>query len=297
MTLSLPEIRWAHSGSMSCAADVCLRAGAVAVARDQGKPAGEDGFCGGGRPLTWWLRRGRGCAGVVGGEAQRPCREACPRGAAVRVLRAGVHGGLAGSGDVAGAAAAAGDDAYCRGQGDRGGVLRHGGVPDVAVGAAPAGCCSGRSARRSGPGLGRDRDRGVRAGVLRNQYASMPRCSSITASRCGCRRSAGGWTGMPRIMSRRWWRWGCRRSGRSPGPGSGCVPRWRRRPWSRAGIWAGARRTGTGSRMRGRIRTRRTPRGGGGRTGSSRIRPRHRWCRGCSGSGWRGIPLRGSPGL
>jgi hypothetical protein len=85
--------------------------------------------------------------------------------------------------------------------------------------------------------------------------------------------------------------------GRSPGPGSGCVPRWRRRPWSRAGIWAGARRTGTGSRMRGRIRTRRTPRGGGGRTGSSRIRPRRRWCRGCSGSGWRGIPLRGSPGL
>ena len=59
---------------------------------------------------------------------------------------------------------------------------------------------------------------------------------------------------------------------RSPGRGSGCVPRWRRRPWSRAATWAGARRTGTGSRMRGRIRTRRTRRGDGGRTGSSRIR-------------------------
>jgi hypothetical protein len=37
--------------------------------------------------------------------------------------------------------------------------------------------------------------------------------------------------------------------------------------WSRAGTWAGSHRTGTGSGMRGRTRTRRTPRGAGGRTG------------------------------
>src|SRR5277367_859613 len=67
-----------------------------------------------------------------------------------------------------------------------------------------------------------------------------PRCSSTTASRCGCPKWAGEWTATPRITSRRWWRWGCRRSGRSPGPGSGCGPRWRRRRWSRAGISAAA---------------------------------------------------------
>ncbi|HWN63965.1 MAG TPA: hypothetical protein VNO25_25205 [Streptosporangiaceae bacterium] len=65
---------------------------------------------------------------------------------------------------------------------------------------------------------------------------------------------------------------GCRRSGRSPGPGSGCGPRWPRRRWSRAGIWAGARRTGTGSRTPGRTRTRRMPRGAGGRTNWNLIR-------------------------
>ena len=57
----------------------------------------------------------------------------------------------------------------------------------------------------------------------------------------------------------------CRRSGRSPGPASGCGPRWRRRPGSRAATWAGVRRTGTGWPMRVRIRTRRTPRGDGAR--------------------------------
>src|SRR6202158_411147 len=44
-----------------------------------------------------------------------------------------------------------------------------------------------------------------------------PRCSSITACICGCRRSAGGSTGTPRITRRRWWGWGCRRRGSSPG--------------------------------------------------------------------------------
>jgi site-specific DNA recombinase len=68
--------------------------------------------------------------------------------------------------------------------------------------------------------------------------------------------------------------WGCRRSGRSPGPASGSGPRWPSRPGSRAGTWAAVRRTGTGSLMRGRTRTRRTPRGGGARTAWSPTRDR-----------------------
>jgi hypothetical protein len=49
----------------------------------------------------------------------------------------------------------------------RGGVLRHGTEPGPAMGAAPAGRRAGRAARGPGPRVGRDRDRGVRAGVLR----------------------------------------------------------------------------------------------------------------------------------
>ena len=99
-----------------------------------------------------WLAAGRGAG---------------PGVPAVRVLRAGLDRGLAGSGDVAGPAAAAGGDAACGARGDRGGVLRHGGEPDAAVGAAPAGRRAGGRARGPGPRVGRDRDRGVRAGVLR----------------------------------------------------------------------------------------------------------------------------------
>jgi hypothetical protein len=98
------------------------------------------------------------------------------------------------------------------------------------------------------------------------------RCSSTRASRCGCRRSAGGWTGTPRTTSRRCSRSGCHPSGRSPAPGSGSAPRWPPRRWSRAGTWAGARRTGTGSVMPGRTRTRLTRRGEGARTAWSRTR-------------------------
>ena len=105
-----------------------------------------------------------------------------------------------------------------------------------------------------------------------NQYASMAPLFEPTGSRCGCRRWAAVSIGTPRITSRRCSRWACRRSGRLPGPGSGSVPRWPRRPWSRAGTWVAGRRTGTGSRMRGRTRTKRTPRGAGGRTASSRTR-------------------------
>lgn len=47
-------------------------------------------------------------------------------------------------------------------------------------------------------------------------------------------------------------------------------------PGSRAGIWADGRRTGTGWPMRGRIRTRRTPDGAGGRTSWTPTRRPHR---------------------
>jgi hypothetical protein len=46
---------------------------------------------------------------------------------------------------------------------------------------------------------------------------------------------------------------------------------------------------------RGRIRTRRTPPGAGGRTAWSLTRRRRLWWRGCSRSGWPGIRRRGSP--
>ena len=67
-------------------------------------------------------------------------------------------------------------------------------------------------------------------------------------------------------------------AGDHPAPGSGSGPRWPPRPGSRAGTWAGGRRTGTGWPMRGRTRTRRTPRGAGGRTAWSPTRPQRRWC-------------------
>src|SRR6185437_16136929 len=74
---------------------------------------------------------------------------------------------LAGPNNVAGAAAGAGRGAgpgarpYC------GGVLRRGGEPVGGLGPSPAGGGAGRPARGCVPGLGRDRGRGVRAGVLR----------------------------------------------------------------------------------------------------------------------------------
>jgi len=85
--------------------------------------------------------------------------------------------------------------------GDRGGVLRCGGEPDAAVDAAPAGRRPGGAAGRSG--VGRDRGRGSTSG--RSTAASTRRwrrCSSTTASGCGCRRWAAGSTGTPRTMSR-----------------------------------------------------------------------------------------------
>ena len=76
----------------------------------------------------------------------------------------------------------------------------------------------------------------------------------------------------------------------------GSAPRWPRRPGNRAGTSAAARRTGTGWAMRGRIRTRRTRRGAGARTGWNRTRTRRRWSGGCSPGGWPGTARRGSPG-
>jgi hypothetical protein len=114
------------------------------------------------------VRGGRGRPGAVGG-AHRAAPEgrAGPRRAAVRVLRAGLDRGLAGSGDLTGAAAGAGRGAGGRARDDRGRVLRLRAQPHPAVGQAAAGRGPGRCAGRSGPGMGRGRDRGVRAGVLR----------------------------------------------------------------------------------------------------------------------------------
>src|SRR5580658_10389719 len=53
--------------------------------------------------------------------------------AAVRVLRAGVDRGLAGSGDVAGAAAGTGRGTGTRARGDRGGTVRRQRIPDGGV--------------------------------------------------------------------------------------------------------------------------------------------------------------------
>jgi len=66
-------------------------------------------------------------------------------------------------------------------------------------------------------GVGRDRDRGVRARLLRQpvRLDGSP-CSSTTAFSCGCRRSAGAWTGTPRITSRPCSRSACRRNGDHP---------------------------------------------------------------------------------
>src|SRR5690242_19601241 len=111
---------------------------------------------------------GRGRARLLGGGPGQPQGGGAGRGLpAVRVLRAGLDRGLAGPGDVAGPAAAAGRDAHSRARGYRGGILRRGGEPGAAVGAAPAGRRPGRAARRPGSWVGRDRDRRVRAGVLR----------------------------------------------------------------------------------------------------------------------------------
>jgi len=150
-----------------------------------------------------------------------------------------------------------------------------------------------------------DPDRGWEAVVIGeyerafygNQYALMARYLSITASRSGCRRWAGEWTGTLKTTRRPCSRWACRRSGRLPGRGSGSAPRWLPRPWSRAVTWAGARRTGTSLVMPGRTRTRPTPRGGAGRTGWSRTRKQRTSCGGCSRSGWPGAAPRGSPVL
>ena len=250
------------------------------------------------RDAVGWAGRGRGHPGAVGGAHRAaPGGRAGPRRAAVRVLRAGVDRGLAGSGDVAGAAAGAGRGAGGRAREDRGGVLRRRAEPDAAVGAPPAGRGAGRGAGRPGPGMGRDRDRGVRAGVLRQPVRVDG--AAVRALRRPAVDAGGGRAGR---LARR----GPRAddagagvvspSGRSPGPGSGSAPRWRPRPASRAGTWAAARRTGTGWPMPGRTRTRRTPPGAAGRTGWSPTRRPRRWCGGCSPSGWPGTAPPGSPG-
>src|SRR5215470_5364650 len=93
---------------------------------------------------------------------------------------AGVDGGLAGPGDLAGAAAGAGSGAGPRARAGGGGVLRRGGEPDGGVGAAAL------VAQLADPG--RDWDAIVVGEYERafygSQYAAMAPCSSTTASGC-----------------------------------------------------------------------------------------------------------------
>jgi hypothetical protein len=156
--------------------------------------------------------------------------------------------GLAGSGDVVGPAAAAGDDADGGGAGCRGGVLRHGSEPRPSVGAAPAG--------RRLVGQLADPDRGWDAIVIGeyerafygNQYASIaPLFEHYGVSL---------W--MPEVGGRVDWHaedheqtmmalgLSSKREITRTRVRAGCGPRWPRRRWSRAGISAGACRTGTG---------------------------------------------------
>jgi hypothetical protein len=112
-------------------------------------------------------RAGGDALAAWGGPGRPQGRGAGPGVPAVCVLREGLDRGLAGPGDVAGPAVGPGGDAHGGAQGDRGGVLRHRAAPGTGVAAAPAGRRLRGRARGPEPGVGRARDRGVRAGVLR----------------------------------------------------------------------------------------------------------------------------------
>ena len=139
---------------------------------------------------------------------------------------------------VAGAAAGAGRGAGPRARADCGGVLRRGAEPDGGVGPPPASRRAGRPAGRPGPGLGRDRGRGVRAGVLRQPVRAD---GAVVRALRGPAVDAGGWRpGRLRVRARRAGDDGAGavveagghpdqypgadRDGR-PGPGAGPLPR------------------------------------------------------------------------
>ena len=66
----------------------------------------------------------------------------------------------------------------------------------------------GRGAGRSRPGMGRDRDRGIRAGVLREPVrVDGPVVRALRRLAVGWPRSAGRSTGTPKITSRPCWHW------------------------------------------------------------------------------------------
>ena len=235
----------AHVAGLKAVAGVCPSAQVVAEEGDHGwcRPgtAGDAGCDAGLLPAEWiWSRRQRRCAGGVG--------------------------------DIAGPAAGAGRSAGGRAREGRRGILRLGGEPHAAVAAPPAGRRLGGRAGRSGARMGRDRDRGVRTGVLRQPVrvdGAAVRALRDPAVDAG---SGGRVDWHAGTTSRPCWRSAYRPSGRSSGPGSGFAPRWPPRPGSRAGTWAVGRRTDTGSPTPDRTRIRRTRPGDAARTGSSRTR-------------------------
>src|ERR1017187_4862067 len=157
---AVPAVRFVLVGS---AVQALLQAGVFSgvyvvtgVCGDGGpyRKAAEEICCCDGARSGWrfWCECGCRCADGVGAADRLPVRGAGSWGCAVRVLRARVDRGLAGSGDVAGTAARSGTRAGGRARDDRGGVLRQRAEPYPAVGAAPAGRSAGRCTGRSGPG-------------------------------------------------------------------------------------------------------------------------------------------------
>ena len=241
---------------------------------------------------------GRGCAGGVGGGPGRRRDEMRGRGC----LRFAFYGRVSTEDwqDPVTSRARQLQQAVmltCGARGDRGGVLRRGGEPGAAVGAAPAGRRPGRAARGPGPRVGRDRDRGVRAGVLRQPVrvdGAAVRALRHPAVDAGGRRAGRLARRGPRADHARAGPVvqagdhpdpdpGADRDGR-PDPGAGPVPG--RAPAvrvparrCRAAPEQGARRVGPAGAP---ARTR--PGDGAGRV------------RGCSRSGWPGTAPPGSPG-
>jgi len=125
----------------------------------------------GGDVLASWRRPG-----------QPPGEGTGPGVPAVRVLRAGLDRRLAGSGMSRARQLQQAVILTAVARRDRGRFLRHGSEPPPGVAAAPADRRAGRPAGGPGPRMGRDRNRGVRAGVLREsvRVASQAQAAQLT---------------------------------------------------------------------------------------------------------------------
>ena len=146
------------------------------------------------------------------------------------------------------------------------------------------------------PGLGRGRDRGVRAGVLRQPVRGDG--AAVRALRRAAVDAGGRRPGRLRLRARRADDDHAGLSSKREVTRTSIRVRTAMavQTRSRAATSAAGRLTGTGWPMPGRTRTRRTPRGDGGRTAWIRIRRPRMWCGGYSPSAWRAFASRGSRG-